>query len=1257
MTISPPVPHSSKAWEDDSVPEYTPAELVQKWEEFFDAFDYAGRILSVADAYPERRTLEVAFDELNRFDTDFAIHFLQRPQNALAAGEEAITRVAPPGDEPIKVHLRVMGLPRDLRILVRDLRAEHLGTYVTIEGLVRKATEVRPKIVDATFQCLRCNAIIKEPQEGQAFREPLECYKDQGGCERTAASTKFKLLGEMSQYLDTQKIEAQEPPEILRGGEEPQRIEAYMEDDIAGTITPGERIVMNGILRSAQRGRPGARSTIFDIFVDINSVEKERVEFEEIEISLSDIERIREEAARPGALDRIVQSIAPTIYGLEREKEALALQLFGGVAKILPDGTRIRGDTHVLLVGDPGTAKSQLLLYMSHIAPRAIMVSGKGTSAAGLLAAAVKDEFGEGRWTLEAGALVLSDRGLACLDPSAEVLVDGSPVSVSKLFDEQNAVVARAGGRDIEICDLGRGVVALDQVNLQTREANATMVTRRCYSGEMLHIRLDSGFELRVTPDHLLFDGETLSWQPARDIRPGSRLVAVQRFPPRGKPVHVLDILPDDWIVQPTSSEKTVLRQMLESRFPSLAAANRAYRIPSGAINGRSALPLRAFRQILHDFGLYDAWKTRTFEYGRSGATERIKAAEITPHMAYVLGFLYGDGHVAISGRRSSLSITQSRVHLGYIRRVLESTKSFTFRKWGMHARETKRDNLIPGRIVRSHSYQMHMGSNLLGFLYDWTVKDDLENLLSLDDEALKGFIAGAMDADGCISVRKSRKGKRDYANVMIAFLLTSSEAANRRFMYALRRLDVFARMRKAVGVGTVEITSRHDVETLIAAISSYSAKCKSIPPRISAISPRHEEVPRVRVQDLLGGIRLPAGPLFSSGLCSTFYELRTGTRRPFKGALEALAPVLEPWSSREQRRELRVLTSRDYALDRVVEVQSELYEGFVYDLRVPEGENFLCNGVVVHNCIDEIEKMNPADRGSIHQAMEEQMVHISKAGITATLPARCAVLAAANPKFGRFVREKYLGEQINLDPALLSRFDCIFVIQDIPQPARDRDMAEHILQGHLLGEIARVQEEGTQVPAVDLVRSTHIPYYDPEFLRKYVAFAKRFYPVMTNEAKDRIRDHYLAIRKEAEAGTVPITPRQLEGFVRLAEASARARLSPLVDVQDADRAVAIIEYWLHEVASERGTGPIDIDIVATGLPASQREQVIRLRDLIAELGGTETGEGANHEDILEIAERRGLVRERVDAWLRKWVQDGDLYTPAGGRYKLVTRL
>ncbi|MEK6851927.1 MAG: hypothetical protein AABY30_05255, partial [Candidatus Thermoplasmatota archaeon] len=146
-------------------------------------------------------------------------------------------------------------------------------------------------------------------------------------------------------------------------------------------------------------------------------------------------------------------------------------------------------------------------------------------------------------------------------------------------------------------------------------------------------------------------------------------------------------------------------------------------------------------------------------------------------------------------------------------------------------------------------------------------------------------------------------------------------------------------------------------------------------------------------------------------------------------------------------------------------------------------------------------------------------------------------------------------------------------------------------------------------------------------------------------------------IRKEAEAGTIPITPRQLEAFVRLAEASARARLSPLVDVADADRAIAIIEYWLRQVAMEAGTGRIDIDIVATGASASQRDQMLMLREIIATVGGTEAGEGAKHEDIVSLAEQRGIARDRIEAWLRKWTQDGDIYSPVQGRYRLVARL
>src|SRR5436309_1079992 len=331
MTIPDAAPPPSRGKE--VLVEFPQDELIAKWEEFFEEMGYLSKIIAVADRYPESRSLEASFLDLNRFDTDMAIYLLRHPLNVLMAGEEAIRRLVPPGEEAPQIHLRINGLPRDRRVQIRDLRAKHLGQYISVEGLVRKSTEVRPKVVGALFQCLRCGTIIKEEQDGQTFREPLECYEEQGGCKRSASATKFKLLTETSLYLDTQKIEVQESPEGLRGGEEPQRLSAYVEDDLTGRITPGQRVILNGVLRSVQRGRPGQRSTLFDIFVDVNSVEMERVEFEEIEVTEEDAHRIREIGLSPDIFRLITASIAPSIYGMHVEKEALALQLFGGVAK------------------------------------------------------------------------------------------------------------------------------------------------------------------------------------------------------------------------------------------------------------------------------------------------------------------------------------------------------------------------------------------------------------------------------------------------------------------------------------------------------------------------------------------------------------------------------------------------------------------------------------------------------------------------------------------------------------------------------------------------------------------------------------------------------------------------------------------------------------------------------------------------------------------------------------------------------------
>jgi replicative DNA helicase Mcm len=387
--------------------------------------------------------LNITYSQIEDFDFELAEYFLNRSFKAIFVAENVIEKLTPP-ENKARIHLRVKNLPKDSKIEIRDLRSKHLGKFIAIEGLVRKATEVRPKMIDAVFLCVRCDNLIREPQDGLTFKEPLECYKEQGGCARTAASTKFKLLNEQSIYVDTQKIEIQESPEGLRGGAQPQRLVAYTEDDLTGIISPGDRIIINGTLRSIQKKTYPIKSTLFEIFMDINSLELEEHEFEEVPISPEDVERILKMSQDADVYRKITASISPTIYGMPVEKEALALQLFGGVPKIMPDGTHIRGDIHIFLVGDPGTAKSQLLRYISELAPRGIYASGKSSSAAGLTAAAVKDEFGEGRWTLEAGALVLADKGVACVD-ELDKMTPQDRSSMHEAMEQQRISIAKAG--------------------------------------------------------------------------------------------------------------------------------------------------------------------------------------------------------------------------------------------------------------------------------------------------------------------------------------------------------------------------------------------------------------------------------------------------------------------------------------------------------------------------------------------------------------------------------------------------------------------------------------------------------------------------------------------------------------------------------------------------------------------------------------------------------------------------------------------
>ena len=415
------------------------ADLVTKWEEFLRS-RYWDDLLELADSYPDQRSLIIRFPDIDRFDHEFAEELLDNPEMLLETAKTALLELDLPIDVLLdKANLRIVEMPRLYKS--REIRSDHIGKLIAIEGLVRTATEVRPKIVSAAFQCQRCGYTFFREQKGTRFDDAnMKCQNE--ACDRSGP---FRIDLSKSKFVDAQKIRIQESPEELQGGEQPQTLDVELEDDLAGVVFPGDRVIVNGILKSYQRTNPQAgKSTYFDLFHKGISIEMKEQEFEEIEISIEDEKIIQQMSQSPDIYEKIKGSIAPSIFGYDDVKEALALQLFSGFEKKLPDGARIRGDIHILLVGDPGIAKSQLLRYMTKIAPRGIYTSGKSATSAGLTATAIKDELGDGRWAIEAGALVLADKGIAAVDELDKMSNDDRS-ALHEAMEQQTISVAKAG--------------------------------------------------------------------------------------------------------------------------------------------------------------------------------------------------------------------------------------------------------------------------------------------------------------------------------------------------------------------------------------------------------------------------------------------------------------------------------------------------------------------------------------------------------------------------------------------------------------------------------------------------------------------------------------------------------------------------------------------------------------------------------------------------------------------------------------------
>lgn len=322
-------------------------------------------------------------------------------------------------------------------VKIREIASKHVGQLVRIRGLVNRTAFIKPMYIEAVFKCRECGFYTQPILQ----ESPLTLTLPPKKCESCETRVTYDVVPEMSTFVDSQEFSIQELHEDI-SGRIPQRIRMILfKKYLINKVRCGDLVEIMGVVR-LQPSYRRTQKTRFNLpYIEVYSLNKKSKDPESIEISKEEEEEILALANQSNVYETMIDNVAPSLFGMRRCKEACLLALFGGVNRKKKD-IRIRGNIHVLMVGDPATGKSQLLQSVADLSPRGMYATGRGTTAAGLTAALNRDEFGE--WVIEAGVLVLSDNGVACID-EIEKMRNEDRVNIHEAMAQQTVTIDKGG--------------------------------------------------------------------------------------------------------------------------------------------------------------------------------------------------------------------------------------------------------------------------------------------------------------------------------------------------------------------------------------------------------------------------------------------------------------------------------------------------------------------------------------------------------------------------------------------------------------------------------------------------------------------------------------------------------------------------------------------------------------------------------------------------------------------------------------------
>ncbi|HEY3095045.1 MAG TPA: minichromosome maintenance protein MCM [Nitrososphaera sp.] len=393
------------------------------------------------------QSLIIDYIDFDSFNPALAHAMTRQPDEMLAAFNEAVLSILreihPDYEQEIREKIRVRIGNYTVQKGLREINADLIDKLVSVSGMVVRSSEVKPLAKKVAYRCTNCNTVTEAQLKGLVLKKPQKCH--------ACSEKELEMDPENSLFIDFQMVRLQELPEDLPAGQLPHYVEVTVMGDLVDQCRPGDRIILTGIIRIEQEQlAPQAKTSLFRLRMEGNNIEylggragnKDTRTLERIAISAEDERQIRVIASKPDAYEKLIASFAPHIYGHEVLKEAILLLIVGSLTKKLEDGSTRRGDINVLLVGDPGTAKSEMLKFAAKIAPRGLYTSGRGSTAAGLTAAVIRDK--SGIMMLEAGAVVLGDQGLVCIDEFDKIKPEDRS-ALHEVMEQQTCSVAKGG--------------------------------------------------------------------------------------------------------------------------------------------------------------------------------------------------------------------------------------------------------------------------------------------------------------------------------------------------------------------------------------------------------------------------------------------------------------------------------------------------------------------------------------------------------------------------------------------------------------------------------------------------------------------------------------------------------------------------------------------------------------------------------------------------------------------------------------------